>query len=455
VPAKRLIPPTRNRLAMAQERIAVVGLGYVGIPLCSLLADKGFDVVGIDVVRDRVADINAGRLPLKGEEPGLAELLSKAVKKGKLRATNSYAACRDRTAIFVCVDTPIDADRHPDNSRLEAAAKGIGKNLARNTLVVVESTIAPGTMTGLVAKTLERESGLALNKGFKLVHCPERVMPGRLLFNLKNYDRVIGGSDKKAIERASAIYSKIMKGKLHPTDLTTAEIVKTAENAYRDVQIAFANEVALISEKLGADAFEVRRLVNTCPFRDMHAPGAGVGGHCLPKDPWLLVYGGRESNPKLIPTARDVNDSMPFHMLDLAASALAETGRKLEDSVVAVMGASFLQDTGDVRNSPSVPVIESLKSARELRVHDPYLEDISGIKVSSDLKKALAGADLAIFMVAHTEYRKLTPNALKKLMRTPVVVDGRDLFSMEKMTRAGVVYTGVGKKSVLACKARE
>ena len=438
---------------MVQERIAVVGLGYVGIPLCSLLADKGFDVVGIDVVKERADDINAGRLPLKGEEPGLAALLKKAVKKGKLRATTSYEACRDRTAIFVCVDTPIDADKRPDNSRLENATRGIGKNLPKNALVVIESTIAPGTMTGLVAGTLEKESGQALNKGFRLAHCPERVMPGRLLFNLKNYDRVIGGSDKKAIQRASAIYKKIMRGKLHATDLTTAEIVKTAENAYRDVQIAFANEVALISEKLGADAFEVRRLVNTTPFRDMHAPGAGVGGHCLPKDPWLLVHGGRESNPRLIPTARDVNDSMPFHVLDLAAGALAKTGRKLEDSIVAVMGASFLQDTGDIRNSPSIPVIESLKSAKELRIHDPYIDEISGLAVSPDVKKALSGADLAIFMVAHREYSRLTPNGLKKMMRTPVVVDGRNLFSTDKMTRAGIVYAGVGKKSVLACKA--
>ena len=439
---------------MAKEKIAVVGLGYVGIPLCSLLADKGFDAVGIDVLKERVADINAGRLPLKGEEPGLGELLKKAVGSGRLRASHSYTACRDRSAIFVCVDTPIDSDRRPDDTRLEAAARGIGKNLGKDALVIVESTIAPGTMTGLVARTIERESGLKLNKGFRLAHCPERVMPGRLLYNLKNYDRVIGGSDKKAIERATAIYSKIMKGKLHPTDLPTAEIVKTAENAYRDVQIAFANEVALISEKLGADAFEVRRLVNTCPFRDMHTPGAGVGGHCLPKDPWLLVYGGRESNPKLIPTARDVNDSMPFHMLDLAANALESAGKKLESSIVAVMGASFLQDTGDVRNSPSIPVIECLKSARELRVHDPYLEEISGVEVSSDAKRTLAGADLAIFMVSHKEYSKLTPGILRKLMRTPIVIDGRNLFSMEKMTRAGIVYAGVGKKSVLACKAR-
>jgi UDP-N-acetyl-D-mannosaminuronic acid dehydrogenase len=438
---------------MVQERIAVVGLGYVGIPLCALLADKGFDVVGIDVAKERAEAVNTGTFPLKGDEPGLPQLLAKVVKRGKLKATTSYAACKDRSAIFVCVDTPIDADKKPDNSRLESAVRGIGKNMRRGALVVIESTIAPGTMMALVASTLERESGLKLGKGFKLVHCPERVMPGRLLYNLRNYDRVVGGYDRQSVQRASAIYSKLMKGKLHPTDLTTAEIVKTAENAYRDVQIAFANEVALISEKLGADAFEVRRLVNTCPFRDMHLPGAGVGGHCLPKDPWLLVHGGRDSNPKLIPAARAVNDSMPFHMLDLASEALAEVGKSLDDITIAVMGASFLQDTGDPRNSPSIPIIESLRSAKELRVHDPYLDEIAGVKTTSDPKKALTGADLAIFMVAHKEYEKLTPGILKKLMRTPVVADGRNLFDADRMTRAGIVYVGVGKRSILSCKA--
>jgi UDP-N-acetyl-D-mannosaminuronic acid dehydrogenase len=300
-------------------------------------------------------------------------------------------------------------------------------------------------MLGLVARTLERESGMRLGKDFKLAHCPERVMPGRLIYNITTYDRVIGGLDAETLRRASAIYSRLTKGKLHTTDLTTAEIVKTAENAYRDVQIAFANEVALISEKLGADAFEVRRLVNTCPFRDMHVPGAGVGGHCLPKDPWLLAQSGRASSPRLIPTARAVNDSMPFHVVDLAADALAAAGRRFEDSVVAVMGASFLQDSGDPRNSPSITVIESLKCAKRLRVHDPFVEEMAGVKVMKDAMEALKGADLAVFMVSHKEYPKLAPQALKRLMRTPVVVDGRNIFSAEKMRRAGIVYRGVGK----------
>ena len=423
----------------------MVGLGYVGIPLSALLASKGYDVVGIDVLRERADAVNAGKLPLKGDEPGLGEMLARVVKKGKLRATTSFSACKDRSAIFVCVDTPIDADKRPDNSKLEGALTWIGRNMREGAMVVVESTLAPETMSSVVAKTLERESGMKLGKDFKLAHCPERVMPGRLLFNITHYDRVIGGIDRQTIKRATAIYSKLTRGKLHPTDLITAEIVKTAENAYRDVQIAFANEVALICEKLGADAFEVRRLVNTCPFRDMHLPGAGVGGHCLPKDPWLLTQSGKAANPKLMPTARAVNDSMPFHVLDLAANALRRTGRTVEDSVVAVMGASFLQDSGDPRNSPSIPVIESLRGAKGLRVHDPFLEEIAGTDTVKDWKKALEGADLAVFMVSHKAYARISPQTIKKIMRTPVIVDGRNIFSSEKMKKAGIFYIGVGK----------
>ncbi len=431
---------------MPGEKVAVVGLGYVGISLAALLSSKGFDVLGIDISKARAEAMNKGVLPLKGQEPGLRDMLAKAVRRGGLSAGTSFKALGDRKAVFVCVDTPIDAERRPDNSRLEAALENIARNIRRGTLVIVESTVAPGTMLGLVASTLERESDLRVGKDIKLAHCPERVMPGRLLHNLTHYDRVIGGLDKASAARASAIYSKLTKGKLHLTDLATAEVVKTAENAYRDVQIAFANEVALISEKVGVDAYEVRGLVNTCPFRDMHVPGAGVGGHCLPKDPWLLVHGGRAAGPRLIPAARAINDSMPFHVLDLADAALRRRGRGLESSVVVVMGASFLQDSGDLRNSPSLPVVESLSSAKELRVHDPYAEGLSGRAVERDVKAALKGADLAVFMVAHGEYSKILPATIKKLMRTPAVVDGRNIFSAERMRRAGVVYLGVGKR---------
>jgi UDP-N-acetyl-D-mannosaminuronic acid dehydrogenase len=431
---------------MVQERIAVVGLGYVGIPLAALLADKGFDVVGIDVSKERASKVNEGVLPLKGVEPGLSSMLTRGVRDRRLRATTDYAHLADRTAVFVCVDTPIDEHRRPDYSRLVQAVTDIGRNMRKGTLVVIESTIAPGTMLDLVAPALEKGSGLLRGKGFKLAHCPERVMPGRLLRNLREYDRVVGALDRRSAERAVAIYSTITKGELHTTDLTSAEVAKTAENAYRDVQIAFANEVALICEGLGCDAFEVRRLVNSCPFRDMHVPGAGVGGHCLPKDPWLLVHGAKGTYPRLIPAARAVNDSMPFHVLDLVEEALRRAHVKKKRAVVAVLGASFLQDSGDTRNSPTVPLLESLKGCvAELRLHDPFVDSLAGVEASDDPKDVLRGADLAVVMVAHEAYGKMTPATIKKLMRTPAVVDGRNVFSSDRMAKAGFVYLGVGK----------
>jgi len=433
---------------MPHCKAAVVGLGYVGIPLSALLADSGCDVVGVDVVAERALKINEGILPLTGDEPELADMLAKVVGKGRLKASTDFAACTGRDVVFVCVDTPIDDEHRPNNSRLVAAATGIGEHMHKGALVIVESTIAPGTMLGVFAPALERASKMTLGKDFKLAHCPERVMPGKLLHNLRNYDRVLGGYDKQSITRATAVYSRFMKGKLHPTDLTTAEIVKTAENAYRDVQIAFANEVALICEKLGADAFEVRRLVNTCPFRDMHVPGAGVGGHCLPKDPWLLVHGGKGAKPRLIPTARDVNDSMPMHVVDLANGMLEKAKIERKNANVAIMGASFLQDSGDIRNSPSLPVIHAFARCARLSVHDPYVVQLDGVEATKDLKATLADADIAIFMVAHKEYSRVTPATLKKLMRTPMVVDGRDLFSADKMRKAGIQYVGVGKKLI-------
>ncbi|UCE92311.1 MAG: nucleotide sugar dehydrogenase [Methanobacteriota archaeon] len=428
-----------------REKAAVIGLGYVGIPLASLLADRGYAVVGMDIDPQRVGDVNEGRVPLKGDEPDLQPLLAKVVRKGWLKASEDFGGCRQAKTVFVCVDTPVDEQMRPDNRRMIAAAKRIGENLSKGTMVVVESTVAPGTMLGTVAPIIEGTSGLRLGRDFKLAHCPERVMPGRLLHNLTNYDRVLGSLDDESARRAEAIYSKLTAGELHRTGLTTAEVVKTAENAYRDVQIAFANEVSSICEKLGVDAFEVRKLVNTSPFRDMHLPGAGVGGHCLPKDPWLLAFGGREAQPVLIPTARMINDGMPFHVAELTADALRRMKVRRASAVVAVLGASYTGDAGDIRNSPTASLISCLEGVKEIRVHDPFVDDLYGVNVLRRAPDALKGADVAVFMVAHKEYARLTPSTLKKHMRRLAVVDGRNLFSEKRMTKAGFVYRGVGK----------
>lgn len=428
------------------EKAAVIGMGYVGIPLACTLAKSGVRVFGIDINKERVNSINRGKNPLRGDEPGLQDLLAEVVDEGMLKAASNYSACRNSKVVFISVDTPIDEKKRPIFDHLLSAIEGVSENLSKGTLVVIESTIAPGTMRDVIRPNIEKISGLRAGKDFFLAHCPERVMSGKLLFNLVNLDRILGGLDKKSTEIAMHWYKKFLKGKLLETDMTTAEVVKTAENAYRDVQIAFANEIALICENLGLDAFEVRRLVNSSPFRDMHLPGAGVGGHCLPKDPWLLVYGGREAKPKLIPTARRLNDFMPEHIAELSIEAMREAGIKEgKNTNVVIFGYAFLENSGDTRNSPSKRVVDILKDKFNVLVHDPYVTEAEGAKMIKDLNSALKKADCAIFMTKHRDYSDLSLDDLANHMRHKIVIDGRDLFDKRKAKKLGIIYKGIGK----------
>jgi len=425
--------------------VAVVGMGYVGIPLACLLARAGHQVMGIDIDDKRVEAINACKLPLLGKEPDLPELLAEQLSEGKLRASVDFAFCRQVKAIFICVDTPIDEDKIPRFDHLLAAVMQVGKNLSEGSLVVIESTIAPGTMRSRIIPILEKTSGLKAGETLFVAHCPERVMSGRLLYNLQNMDRIVGGLDDRSTEIAMGWYRKIVKGKLHPTDMTTAETVKTTENAYRDVQIAFANEVGTICEVLGLDAFEVRELVNTCPGRSMLFPGAGVGGHCLPKDSWLLAFGGKEANPRLIPLARQVNDSMPEHVAELARKLIADAGLEGERLCIAIMGLSYLEDSGDIRNAPAKTVIDSLSGEHDIIAHDPYVGSLEGVEITGDIDDILGRADCAIFMTKHQEYLSLDIVEIAKKMKHALIVDGRNIFDRKTAREAGIHYTGVGK----------
>ncbi len=430
------------------KKIVVVGMGYVGIPVAVAFATKGFQVVGINRSRPKVDMINNGECPIKGEEPGLEELLKKMVAEGRLSATQDFSACRDAHTILIAVQTPFDTQKmEPKYSSLESALRDVGKNLTKGSLVVIESTIAPTTMEKVAKPILETESGMVAGKDFYLANCPERVMPGRLLQNIREYDRVVGGINEESTKIALELYQHVVEGELYPTDSLTAEVVKTAENAYRDVQIAFANEIALICEKLDVNAYEVRGLVNKCPFRDMHKPGAGVGGHCLPKDSWLLAWGVKNVlSPKIIALARDINDSMPHHMVELTVAALQEGGVKIEEAVISILGLAYLENSDDIRNSPAFPIIQELKGrCAEVRPHDPFVEECEGLSVFHNLDKALKGSNCIVLVTAHTSYKNLSLEHIKELMRTPIIVDGRNVFDKDVCTGNGFVYKGVGK----------
>ena len=430
------------------RKIVVVGLGYVGIPVACEFADHGFDVVGIDSYRWKVDWINEGKSPIKGKEPFLSEMLKKAVSNKKLKATQDFAACKDADAVFVCVQTPFDFKKNePDSTALKSAVESIGKNLNKGSLIVIESTIAPTTMDKIVKPILEDTSNLKAGEDFYLANCPERVMPGRLIYNLEHLDRIVGGINEKSAKKAVELYKHIVKGDLYPTDSLTAEIVKTTENAYRDVQIAFANEIALICEELGADVFKVRRLVNKCPGREMLVPGAGVGGHCLPKDSWLLAWSVKDKiKPKILSIAREINDHMPHHLAELVEDAFKGAGKMMKGARITVLGIAYLQNSDDVRNSPAIPLILDLEEkGAEVMTHDPYVSTYPKIKITNKIDDALADADCLVVVTAHDDYKELKLDHLKKVMRSLMIVDGRNLFNKKECQEKGFMYKGIGK----------
>ncbi len=446
------------------KKIAVIGMGYVGIPAAALFADNGFVVTGIQRRSKRsgwkIDWLNSGKNPIGGKEPGLDDLIRRVViEKKSFHVVDDFSVIKDMDAVLIDVQTPTDEKGSPNYDYLKDVCENIGKYIKDNVLVVLESTVAPGTTKFFVKPILEKHSGLKASKDFSLVFSYERVMVGRLLYNLVNYPRIVGGIDERSTKRGMDLYSHIVKADLIPTDALTAEVAKVVENTYRDVNIAFANEVALICESLGVNAYKVRELVNslpndpsdpaTNPYRNMHFPGAGVGGHCLPKDPWLLKYGldkwGKKSfSPKIIIDARKINAEMPFHMASLIKDALNENNIEIKNSKICILGIAFLQNSDDTRNTPSLPLYNRLleKNANVI-IHDPYVKKYEGINLTNDLDLALSNADCLVLVTAHDEYRHLDLNRVKKAMKNPIIVDGRNFFDKEKME--GFAYYGLGK----------
>jgi UDP-N-acetyl-D-mannosaminuronic acid dehydrogenase len=433
----KLLADLANRIDKRNAIVGVIGLGYVGIPVAAVVADTGFQVIGVDVNRDRVDHLSGGTNPLGGKEPGLDELIARMAASGKLRATTDHSALAAADLILICVDTPVGSDHRPQYKSLRAAATAIAPHLKPGALVIVESTTSPGTVRNVVRPLLEAGA----KTGWYLGNCPERVMPGRLLQQLRTMLRVVGGESPEVAEVMALFYRTFVNAELDLTDSLTAELVKTAENAYRDVNIAFANELALICERAGGDVWKVRDLVNKAPTRHVLVPGAGVGGHCIPKDSWLLAAPlGEDMERSLLATSRHLNDAMPAHMADLVLDTLAAAGVRAAEARVTVLGFAYLGDSDDTRNSPTAALLPILEQAGcRMAVHDPFVAQYKG-----DLVEAVTGADCAVIMVSHSEYRTADLGALAKAMRHAVLVDGRNVFSTEALEAAGFHHRLVG-----------
>ncbi|MFX0155949.1 MAG: nucleotide sugar dehydrogenase [Candidatus Hodarchaeota archaeon] len=443
--------------------IVVVGMGYVGIPMAALLADiDDFYVTGIQRRSKRsgwkIDWLNQGKNPFEGEEPGLDDLIAKVVKNAKFKVTDKYEAVDNADFILIDVQTPVDLDsKIPRYESLKEVSQKISKHLKKGATVIIESTVAPGTTDNIVQPILEEGSGLKRCDDFYLVFSFERVMPGKMLEYITDMERVIGGGCEEANEKAKFLYGKVVKKDLRVTDTLTAELTKCIENTYRDVNIAFSNEMALLCEDFNRNIFEIIELINQRHDRMMHYPGSGVGGHCLTKDPHLLDYGHRtytkyKYNSEILLKARELNDFMPHHVVELMEDIFRESNKIVDNIKIALFGVSYKANTDDTRNTPTENIVKFLKNMYHSHnitfiAHDPYVKprDYNATELTNDFDNAISGADVLIFATNHKEYYNIDLDDLKSKVRTPIIIDGRNIFNKKIVEEKGFIYRKVGE----------
>ena len=449
------------------KKVGVLGMGYVGIPSAALFADHFDFVLGFQ--RDspssgyKIEMLNNGENPLKGEEPGLDELIKKIRTAGRFECTSDFSRIGEVDAVTLAIQTPFkdNVSLEPDFTALDEGLEQVGRYLTEGMLVVLESTITPGTTRDMAMNILNEGSGLVAGEDYALAHAPERVMVGRLIRNIQEHDRIVGGINDASTTRAVELYQPVLtKGKIIAMDSTAAEVTKTAENTFRDLQIAAINELALYCEAMRINVYDVRDGIDSLKgegiTRAVLYPGAGVGGHCLTKDTYHLERGAKMAGTLDFPgnveslyvVARKINDFMPQHMYNLTVEALSRIGKTLRGSKVAILGWAFLNNSDDTRNTPAELYYNMIiEKGAHVFVHDPYVENTGNIKITHELSKAVRDAAAVVIFTGHKQFFDLDAKKIKKLtgFDHPVIIDGRNVIDPETFIKEGFVYKGIGR----------
>jgi len=508
-----------NSLEAGKITLAVVGLGYVGLPLAALFSSKGAQVIGCDVRKDIVEKISGGESPIAehdvsdlfgtranpqkvkcpncavqlfesgGEvfcphclriaevKEGSARLLSKYVSekrvsskkpeklekliqssldKGTLTlSSDTEDAVKRADVVLITVGTPIDDNRRPDTKALSSASGDIGKGLTEKTLVILKSTVSPGTTENLVAPILKKESGLLPGRDFGLAHMPERIKEGMALYEFQTLPRIVAGIDDRSTEAAASLFSIFPAPIYKFSKPVVTESSKLFENIYRDVNIALANEFALVSEVLGLDVMEVIEAAHTDPKTHILTPGPGVGGYCLPKDPYYLLTPASDNGFKsrIIQIARDVNDDIPNHIVTLIEDSLKEAGLEIRGTTIGILGLAFKGNSGDLRNTPLISIIETLRAkGGRIVAYDPLVnpqeaEEYFGKDLlASSMEEIVKESVCLVFAADHLEFRKIDiSNILRQASKLKSVVDSRNIINRSQLQEYGVIYRGLGK----------
>lgn len=416
-------------------KINVIGIGYIGLPTAAILATHGFEVIGIDINESLIEDAEKGKTDMN--EAGLSAIVKAVVNSHNFR-------CQKKTSesdiFLICVPTPFTIDKKADLNCVINAVESIIPVLRKGNLVILESTVPPGTTVDIIKPLLEK-TGLIAGLDFYLAYCPERVLPGNLLAELIQNDRIIGGINEESGIKAKKLYESFNEGNIYLTDATTAELVKIMENTYRAVNIALANEFSHIGRKLKINIFEAIRLANKHPRVKIALPGAGVGGHCIPIDPWFIVEMAPVDS-KLISLALKINEDMPEHIISLIKDAFFEANKEIKNSRIVILGVAYKGDINDSRETPANPIIQKLKElGAEVIIYDPIVTNFS-LPIEKDIKGAVSSSDALVIVTDHSEFKKLNFNQLFNLMNErPVLVDGRNIVFDNK----GFIFRGLGR----------
>lgn len=429
-----------NMSTSTEKTVAVVGLGYVGLPLAVRSSERGYNVIGFDTNEEKIKLLNEGKSPI--EDAFLEENLSRY----RFLATVDEEKLAEADIVLICVPTPVDETFYPDLEPVISASERIARHAKKGALVVLESTVNPGVSEEIVRPIFEK-AGYSVGTDIFLAHCPERINPGDAKWNVTNIPRVVGSFDETGLNMAYEFYSSIVDGEIRKMkSIREAEAVKIVENSFRDINIAFVNELARSFDVLNIDVKDVIQGAATKPFAFMpHFPSCGVGGHCIPVDPYYLIERAKQSgfDHKFLKIAREINNSMPAYTVELLQDCLNQVKLPVNGTTIGVLGLSYKANIDDVRESPAFKVIEHLKKhLAQVETYDPHVLKSSSVK---SLEALLEKSQALVVVTDHKEFKEMiTPELLKK-HDIKVVIDGKNCLDKQLFLSAGIIYKGIGR----------
>ena len=444
------IDEVRNSLDSKSLKVCVIGIGRIGLPTELSFAKAGLQTIGMDINEKLVDSLNQGNFALK-DEPGYEDIFNNVIKSGNFSATtNINEAVSKSNLILLSLPTPMNKKNIPDYSALESVCKQLSDILKPNSLIVVESTIEPGFIENTLINILEKTNRLYIGKNFTIGVCPENANPGEILHDFTNLPRLVGSINEQTTKIITLIYDFVFSVELIiMPDCKTANAVKLTTNVFRDVNIAFINELSLMFDKLGIDTLKVLDAAKRKYNFQIHYPGAGVGGPCLPINSYQFLNTAMRTDSKLsiIERSRQINEKMPDHVINLTLDGFKKCNKSIKDSNILILGITYKPDVKDVQLSPAEIVVNKLKDlGAKIRIYDPYYKnsEVFGINVESNMEDIIPKVDASIIVTGHKEFQEINPLIFTK-MNTPILIDSRGVIDTSSIKDANLVFRGIGR----------